>query len=366
VPEVVLKNVSKRFGKIVAVENVNLQIYDKEYVSLLGPSGCGKTITLRLIAGLVDPSEGEIYIGGRLVNKVPPEDRGIGFVFQTFALFPHMSVWDNITYGPRVKGWNSEKTSSVANEMVEMVKLATRFDAYPRELSGGMLQRVALARALTAGGNLLLLDEPLGQLDAKIRLELRYELRRLVKDLGLTAVHVTHDQEEALTISDRIVVMRRGAIEQVGTPNELYMKPKTIFVANFIGEANFMEGTVAKSEEKEIYVEIRGGFMFRAFEMGLGKGEMIVLAVRPENTVLMRGEVNMKNCLFGSVESLTFLGSLVRYHVRLDNQDLVVAKVPISGNQFNIDDRITVYFPPENILVYKYPEGGLRRELELE
>lgn len=365
-PEVRLVNVSKKFGKIVAVDNVSLQVYDKEYVSLLGPSGCGKTTTLRLIAGLVDPDEGEIYIGGKLVNKVPPEDRGIGFVFQTFALFPHMNAWDNITYGPRVKGWDSEKTNNVANEMLEMVKLATRFDAYPRELSGGMLQRVALARALTAGGNLLLLDEPLGQLDAKIRLELRYELRRLVKDLGLTAVHVTHDQEEALTISDRIVVMRRGKIEQIGTPNGLYMKPKTIFVANFVGEANFMEGSVVKVEEKEIYVETRGGFMVRVFEKGFEKGEMIVLTVRPENTGLIKGEVKMKNCLFGSVESLTFLGSLIRYHIRLDNQDLVVAKVPISGSQFNINDRITVYFPPENILAYKYPEGGLRRELEIE
>lgn len=365
-PDVRLVNVKKTFGKIVAVDNVSLHVHDKEYVSLLGPSGCGKTTIIRLIAGLIKPDSGEIYIGDRLVNDVPPEDREIGFVFQTFALFPHLTAWDNVTYGPRVRAWEEEKKRSVANEMLEMVKLATRFEAYPQELSGGMAQRVALARALTAGGTLLLLDEPLGQLDARTRLELRYELRRLVKDLGLTAIHVTHDQEEALSISDRVVVMRRGRIEQIGTPHELYSKPKSIFVANFVGEANFTEGTVLNVDAKGATVEIRGGFTIRILNGKFEKGELIVLVVRPENTGIMSGEVKMRNGVFGHIEALTFLGSLTRYNVRMDNEDLVVVKVPMGGHRFNINDRVTVYFLPENILAYKYPEDGLRRELELE
>jgi len=196
-PDVRLVNVTKRFGKIVAVNNVSLHVYDKEYFSLLGPSGCGKTTLLRLIAGLIQPDEGEIYIGDRLVNDVPPEDRDIGFVFQTFALFPHMNSWDNVIYGPRVKGFDMEKASTIGHEVLEMVRLHERLDAFPNELSGGMMQRIAVARALAAGAKLLLLDEPLGQLDAKVRNELRYEIRRMAKDLELTAIHVTHDQAEA-------------------------------------------------------------------------------------------------------------------------------------------------------------------------
>jgi len=197
-PEIRVVNVTKKFGKIMAVDNVCLEIRDKEYFSLLGPSGCGKTTLLRLIAGLIEPDEGEIYIGDRLVNDVPPENRDIGFVFQTFALFPHMTAWDNVTYGPRVKGFNVQKARTIGHEVLELVKLHERLDAFPNELSGGMMQRIAVARALAAGAKTLLLDEPLGQLDAKVRNEIRYEIRRMAKDLGLTAIHVTHDQAEAM------------------------------------------------------------------------------------------------------------------------------------------------------------------------
>ncbi|MEM2970532.1 MAG: ABC transporter ATP-binding protein, partial [Candidatus Bathyarchaeia archaeon] len=205
-PEIELRNVTKRFGKILAVNNVSLKIHDKEYFSLIGPSGCGKTTLLRIIAGLIKPDEGEILIDGRLVNNVPPEDRGIGFVFQTYALFPHMNVLENVMYGPRVKAWEKERALRLAREILALVRLFQRPGAYPQQFSGGMRQRVGVARALAAGGQILLLDEPLGALDAKIRFELRYEIRRLVKDLGLTAIHVTHDQAEAMAVSDRIAV----------------------------------------------------------------------------------------------------------------------------------------------------------------
>jgi len=254
-PKIQLKGVTKRFGKkILAVDNVSLEIQDKEYFSLIGPSGCGKTTLLRMIAGLIQPTKGEIYIDDTLVNDVPPEDRGIGFVFQTYALFPHMNVFDNVTYGPRVKAWEAKRAASLGRETLEMVKLDKRADAYPHELSGGMMQRVAVARALAAGSKILLLDEPLGALDAKIRNELRYEIKRLVEDLGLTAIHVTHDQAEAMAISDRIAVMKKGRILQVGTPYELYMNPQQIFIANFIGESNFLEGRVIGMEDDKTTV----------------------------------------------------------------------------------------------------------------
>jgi len=201
-PDVELINVTKRYGKVVAVKNISLSVKDQEYVTLLGPSGCGKTTTLRLIAGLAEPDEGQILISNREVTNTPPEDRGIGFVFQNYALFPHLDLWGNTTYGPTVKGWSDEDTEKLAKQMLEMVRLSGREDAFPDELSGGMQQRSALARALAAGTQLLLLDEPLGALDAKLRVILRYELRKLVEDLKLTAIHVTHDQEEAMTISD--------------------------------------------------------------------------------------------------------------------------------------------------------------------
>lgn len=365
-PEVRLVNVTKKFGKIVAVENLNLHVHDKEYLTLLGPSGCGKTTTLRLIAGLITPNEGDIYIGDKLVTNVPPEDRGIGYVFQTFALFPHMNVWDNVTYGPRVKGWERGKTRGVAKEILEMVKLITRTKAYPRELSGGMIQRVALARALTTGASLLLLDEPLGLLDRKIRVELRYELRRLVKDLGLTAIHVTHDQEEALTISDRVALMRRGKIEQIGTPTEIYLKPKTIFTANFVGDSNFLEGSVSKIDTEGGYVEVRGGRIIRTLNKEFSKGRMVVLAIRPERVEIFNGEKKMENGFLGRVEDFKFLGSLIQYDIRLENADLISVAVPVRLRRFDLNDRVTVYFAPDKVLVYKYPEMGLRRELEVE
>jgi len=361
-------NVSKRFGKkIVAVDNVSLQVFDKEYFSLLGPSGCGKTTLLRIIAGLVEPDEGEVYIDNKLVNKLPPEDRGIGFVFQTYALFPHMDVWDNVTYGPRVKAWEETKSERIGREMLEMVRLYERQDALPHELSGGMMQRVALSRALAAGAKLLLLDEPLGALDAKIRFELRYDLRKLVKDLALTAVHVTHDQGEAMAISDRIAVMKKGRILQVGTPQELYMNPQHIFVANFIGENNFLEGHVVKTEGKQIGIELRGGLVVFGSDRFKGEGERVVLAVRPETFTIEKGRKKRTNVLHGIVERLRYEGTNIRYEIRLENEDMVVVVRPsLMEEWFNAGDSVTVSFPSEKSYVFAYPSRGLREELSAE
>lgn len=367
-PEVRLENVTKRYGKIVAVENVSLAVHDKEYFSLLGPSGCGKTTLLRLIAGLVQPNEGKIFIGKRLVTNIPPEDRGIGFVFQTYALFPHMNVWDNVTYGPRVKAWDEDKSTRIGDEMLEMVLLRERLDAYPRELSGGMMQRVALARALASGSKLLLLDEPLGALDAKIRFELRYEVRKLVKDLGLTAIHVTHDQAEAMAISDRIAVMRKGRILQVGTPEELYMHPQHIFVANFIGESNFLEGYVSKTVKEEALIELRAGLMIQATNHKTKKGEKVAIALRPEVLTVEKGRRKRKtNSILGQVERIRFEGTDIRYQIRLETGDLVVAIRPaLIAEWLAVHETVTVSFPVDKTLIFTFPRRGLKEELALE
>jgi ABC-type Fe3+/spermidine/putrescine transport system ATPase subunit len=351
----------------VAVDNVSLEVHDKEYFSLLGPSGCGKTTLLRIIAGLVEPDKGEIYIDNRMVNKLPPEDRGIGFVFQTYALFPHMDVWDNVTYGPRVKALEHAESEGIGREMLEMVHLFERKEALPHELSGGMMQRVALSRALAAGAKLLLLDEPLGALDAKIRFELRYDIQKLTKDLGLTAIHVTHDQAEAMAISDRIAVMKKGAILQVGTPQELYLKPEHIFVANFIGENNFLEGNLAKVEDEKMTIELRGGLIVSASGKFKGEGDRVVLAVRPETLTLDKGRKKRSNALYGTVERLRYEGTNVRYEVRLENEDLVVVVRPsLMEEWFKVGDQVTVSFPSDKSYVFEYPIHGLREELAVE
>jgi len=368
-PEIQLKGVTKRFGKkIVAVDNVSLEVCDREYFSLIGPSGCGKTTLLRTIAGLVKPDKGEIYIDGVLVNNIPPEDRGIGFVFQTYALFPHMNVFDNVTYGPRVKAWEEKRAARLGRETLEMVKLYKRFDAYPNELSGGMMQRVAVARALAAGSKILLLDEPLGALDAKIRNELRYEIRRLVKDLELTAIHVTHDQAEALAISDRIAVMKKGRILQVGTPYELYMKPQQIFVANFIGESNFLEGRIVELEDDAVVVRLRGDLRVKARRNEAAQeNERVVLAVRPEAFEISKGRRKLVDELKGVVEKVLFEGTDIRYEIRLANDDsIIVVRPSLGGEWFKQNEKVTVSFLPEKSRTFLYPPQGLMAELELE
>ena len=366
-PEVRIANVTKKFGKITAVDNISLHVHDKEYFSLLGPSGCGKTTLLRLIAGLIQPDKGEIYIGDKLVNDVPPEDRDIGFVFQTFALFPHMNAWNNVIYGPRVKGFDMKKANTVGHEVFEMVKLHERLDAFPSELSGGMMQRIAVARALAAGAKLLLLDEPLGQLDAKVRNELRYDIKRMVKDLGLTAIHVTHDQSEAMAISDRIAIMKKGKILQVGTPEELYMNPESVFVAHFIGESNFLEGYVSSKSVKGAIVELRGKAKVQTVDKSVKTGERVILAVRPETFVVEKGVKNSKNSFLGTIEKVTFEGTNMRYEVRLGNQDLIVIVKPsLTEEWFNTGEKVTVNFPPERAHVFAYPKAGLREEIAVE
>ncbi len=365
-PDVRVVNLTKKFGEITALDNINLEIHDQEYFSLLGPSGCGKTTLLRLIAGLIMPNSGEIYIGNKRVDNVPPEDRDIGFVFQTFALFPHMTAWENVLYGPRVKNFDRKKAETIGNEVLEMVKLHERLDAYPNELSGGMMQRIAVARALAAGAKILLLDEPLGQLDAKVRNDIRYEIRKMAKDLNLTAIHVTHDQAEAMSISDRIAVMKKGKIVQIGAPQELYLRPNSLFVAHFIGESNFLEGAVTDSSNRELTIELRGGTKVDAVGEGFEKGKRVVLSIRPEIFAVEVGTHRRKNTLRGKIDKITFEGTFIRYVIRLESQDsIVVIRPSLAEAWMDIGTEVTLSFEPEKAHVFAYPDAGLMEEISV-
>jgi len=364
-PDIKVVNLTKKYGKLYALDNVSLTIHDQEYFSLLGPSGCGKTTLLRCIAGLIEPDSGEIYIGSRRVDEDPPEDRDVGFVFQTFALFPHMTAWGNVLYGPKVKNYNQKQADTIGHEVLEMVKLNERLDAYPSELSGGMMQRIAVARALAAGAKTLLLDEPLGQLDAKVRNEIRYEIRRMAKDLKLTAIHVTHDQAEAMSISDRIAVMKKGKIVQVGSPQELYMHPNSLFVAHFIGESNFLEGYIIKANGLS-EVELRAGLRVKAINPGIKEGERIVLAIRPETCEMRIGLIEAENALHGKIDKITFEGTFVRYEIRLENGDrLIINRPSLTEEWVKMGQDVTITYPLEKAHLFQYPEAGLAEEIRV-
>ncbi|HEX2117290.1 MAG TPA: ABC transporter ATP-binding protein [Alphaproteobacteria bacterium] len=280
--DVRLDNVSKEYGAVKAVDSVSLAIERGTIYSLLGPSGCGKTTTLRLIAGFEQPSSGEVLIRGTRVNDVPPYKRDISIVFQSYALFPHLTVGDNIAFGLRMRRVPRAERDKAVAEALNMVKLGGYADRYPRQLSGGQQQRVALARAIVIKPAVLLLDEPLGALDKMLREEMQVELRQLQQRLGITAVFVTHDQEEALTLSDRVAVMRNGRLEQVGAPREIYERPRTEFVAGFLGASNFFDGRVVARREGIAEIEIKG-WRVQARDEG-SAGERVRIAVRPERT----------------------------------------------------------------------------------
>jgi ABC-type Fe3+/spermidine/putrescine transport system ATPase subunit len=363
-PAIKLKNVTKKFGAVTAINNLSLLINEGEYLCVLGPTGAGKTTLLKLIAGVVKPSSGEIRFDRKLVNDIPPEDRNAALVFQSFALFPHLTVLDNVLFGPLSRGVSYQDAYKIGIDALELVKLAKRAKSYPNELSGGMQQRIALARSLASGAKTLLLDEPLGALDARLRMELRYDLRNLVKDLGLTAIHVTHDQEEAVTIGDRIALLRDGKLEQVDTPTQFYNHPKSIFSANFLGGANLLQGVVKKVAQKGSVIDLGAGNEVMADCTKYRKGKLVVLSVRLERTKLETMPPK-QNCLEGKVDTVTFLGNSVRYDVKLDKMDeTVISKVPSKvGEQFRSGEKVYVFFNSEDCTVFPSPRQGLYKEI---
>jgi putative spermidine/putrescine transport system ATP-binding protein len=310
-----IQNVRKAFGPATVVEDFNLDVSAGEFVSFLGPSGCGKTTVLRMVAGFEEPSSGKIMIGGRDVTNLKPNQRNIGMVFQAYALFPNLTVAQNIAFGLKVAGTPKAESDARVAEMLDIIKLPQFDERYPYQLSGGQQQRVALARALAPKPKLLLLDEPLSALDAKVRVSLREEIRSIQKKLGITTVFVTHDQEEALSISDRIVVMYGGKAEQVGTPFEIYNRPSTKFVATFVGTLNVLEGTVSDVAMGKVRVSTEE-IVMKSRLCGVKTGDILSLALRPEAISLGHRSGNDAR-LSGEIVEVHFLGSVIRIRVSI-------------------------------------------------
>jgi putative spermidine/putrescine transport system ATP-binding protein len=343
-----LTGVQKQFGETYAVRDFNLSAERGEFVSFLGPSGCGKTTTLRMIAGFEQPTAGTITVNGEDITYRPPNRRNVGMVFQSYALFPNMTVAGNIGFGMKVRKRPSNEIKKRVGELLELINLPDRGDRYPYQLSGGQQQRVALARALAIEPQVLLLDEPLSALDAKIRVALRKEIRSIQRQLGITTVYVTHDQEEALSLSDRVVVMSEGRIEQIGPPPDIYNFPATPFVASFVGTLNLLAAQIVDGPGGRLTVD---GQEIRAAKPVAAATRTVTVALRPESVEV--GEGGGSNRLTGQVEDVSFLGSIVRTRVRLGEG------ATVSLDTFNdpglapatIGETVTISFPPEAALV---------------
>jgi putative spermidine/putrescine transport system ATP-binding protein len=345
-----IQSIKKDYGPTTVVQDFNLDVQAGEFVSFLGPSGCGKTTVLRMVAGFETPSAGAIVVSGKDVTNLKPNQRNIGMVFQAYALFPNLTVAQNIGFGLKVAGVPRPEASARVAEMLDMIRLPEFGGRYPYQLSGGQQQRVALARALAPKPKLLLLDEPLSALDAKVRVSLREEIRSIQKKLGITTIFVTHDQEEALSISDRIVVMYGGKAEQVGIPFEIYNRPATRFVANFVGTLNVLEGTVTDAAAGKVRVG-ESEIGLKQPLNGAKAGASLSLALRPEVISLGR-EAGHDNSLSGLISDVSFLGSVIR--VRVD-----LGKNAVSLDTFNnpstpppkVGDKAVVNFAARDLLV---------------
>jgi spermidine/putrescine ABC transporter ATP-binding subunit len=348
-----LKNITKRFGALEAVSGVSIDIDDGELFTLLGPSGCGKTTILRLIAGFHKPDEGEIFFGGKEVSAVPPYLRKIGMVFQNYALWPHMTLFDNVAYGLKLRKVPKKEIGGRVEKVFSMVNLTGLEKRFPGQLSGGQQQRVALARALVLNPDVLLLDEPLSNLDAKIRQTVRAEIRKLQKELGITSIYVTHDQEEALTISDRISVLDHGKVLQLGTPRNLYERPENPFVADFIGINNLLAGEVKEIDEKKGWMTVQTPFgVIRCpHENRFRSGDPCRISVRPETATItdldQPPEGEPGNKLSGTVSFASYIGNTIRYDIELDRENIFKVDVQNPWNRlpFPIQKRVNIYFP---------------------
>ncbi len=332
-----LDHVSKRYGDFHAVREVTLDVAEGEFVVLLGPSGCGKTTTLRMIAGFITPTAGSVHLGDRDVTSLPPWKRNTGLVFQSYALFPHLSVAQNVAFGLEMRKLSRADTEARVAEALRLVRLEHLAGRLPRQLSGGQQQRVALARALAIRPDVLLLDEPLSNLDAKLRQEVRVEIRELQRQLGLTTVMVTHDQEEALTMADRLVVMSEGSVRQIGSQRDLYERPADRFVAGFVGRGTFLAGHV----EAPGRFRTEGGLALRCGDGDSGPG---VLALRPERLEIGPAPLSgLDNSLPGTVEFVSYLGAASDVHVRLSPSDRVIVQVANRGDGFAPDVGASVH-----------------------
>ena len=353
-----LKNINKVYPNgFHAVKDFNLEIEDKEFIIFVGPSGCGKSTTLRMIAGLEEISSGELWIGDKLVNDVEPKDRDIAMVFQNYALYPHMTVLENVMF-PLTVGKNKKPKSEameIAKKYMAITSIEELANKKPGEMSGGQQQRVAITRALVQNPRILLLDEPLSNLDARLRLKIREEIRRLVKEIGITTIFVTHDQEEALAISDRIAVMKEGVVQHVGTPKEIYTRPKNVFVSTFIGHSNLYKGTIEIKNEGT-FVKFEKGYTVKMDNLkgDLKNGQKVIIAVRPEEFIISN------KGLLTKVKTATFLGRYTNYEIIFDDSELLEGQAAIELSQdigtaeriYNEGDSLFLEVNPKKINVF--------------
>ena len=346
VPDIRLERLGKRFGDVVAVDEISLDVAAGEFFSLLGPSGCGKTTTLRMIGGFELPTSGRILLRDQDVTRDPPDKRAVNMVFQHYALFPHLSVGDNIAFGPKRQGLPKDEIARRVGESLALVRLEGYEKRKPSQLSGGQQQRVALARALANRPNVLLLDEPLGALDLKLRRQLQVELKRIQDEVGITFVYVTHDQEEALTMSDRIAVMNAGRVEQLGTPEELYERPATRFVADFMGTTNLVRGTV---ETDGRALRLENGDVAPLPDGAWAPGSALELSVRPESIALL--PAGAAGAIPACVEQVAYLGTTVSYLVRTPGGLALSILVPKTGPRLPVGTDVAVSWDPADALV---------------
>ena len=356
-PDLELRDVTKRFGEVVALEAVSLDIARGQFVTLLGPSGCGKTTTLRIVAGFEAQTAGSVSIRGESVDGLPAYRRNVNTVFQNYALFPHLSVFENVAFGLRVKSRPAAEIRCTVGQALEQVRLGGLDRRRPHELSGGQQQRVALARALVNHPAILLLDEPLGALDLKLRKEMQLELKRLHREVGITFIYVTHDQEEALTMSDLIAVMDAGRIVQLAPPREIYDRPRTTFVANFVGVSNLLAGVVRESAGRSATIEVEGEWLFsKTLERPPAAGERVLVAVRPEKLRVTKDGRGLR----GQLEDFVYLGSRATLVVRLDGDRLLQVEdstAELQNGGGRIGEPIAVEWSDADCVVFDAPRG---------
>jgi len=354
-----VENVSKKYGDIIAVDDITLEFRDGEYTCIIGPSGSGKSTLLKIIAGIVKPDRGRVYFDGEDVTDLPVDLRCIGMISQDILLFPHITVWDNIIYGPTAKGYDTDIIVRAGREIIGLLGLKYNFRSYPDSLSRGSQQKVAIARALATHPKALLLDEPLGGLDVRAALDLKFEIKRLAKDLKLTTIHITHNQEEALSIADKIVIMRRGRIEQVGKPEEVYDIPSTPFVARFVGgESNFFEGVIIDESSGKLIISVKD--LDLRIETpsikGLSVNDEVLVSIKPEHIMLTKDE-GVK----GTVVEKDFLGAYTRLIININGKDVIVR---VKKTSLNVGDTVRVLLLKAHI--FPYPKEGLERAIAYE
>jgi spermidine/putrescine transport system ATP-binding protein len=371
-PTIELINVTKTFneGKVLAVDNISVKIEDGDYVFLIGPTGCGKTTTLRIIAGLEEPTKGSVLIDGKNVKDIPTEDRDMGFIFQHFEIFDHLTVWENVTFGLEMRGYSDDYIIEKAEKALKTVDLLKYADEYPNIFGNPGLQKLGIARAIATGAKILIMDEPLGSLDPKVSKVFRHELRNLIKDLGLTAIHVTHNQQEAMAIADKIIVMRAGKLLQMGTPYELYESPNSIFIANFLGETNFLQGFVLKlidNEKMEIWIRLGGPkILCNNYAHKFNLDDNIVIAFRFEDVYLFPTDYNFETSPYNwsnmqlfkaRLESSRFIGATKRFYLTLDSGDKFVSIKPGTFEEnFIVDHELLIGIHKDDIHVFKAPK----------